>query len=113
MLSEIKGMPLVIFDYNLSRSPGGLMHFLIQVNPISLQRVCRGRGIVRFEVEMEVIPVIHELDRGVLLVCEFQMKYLTSRPDACVKVLVMELERQSDLGSVDVYGCGQIRSTKL
>ena len=47
------------------------MHVLHQVNSISFQRVCRSRGIVRFKVEREVFPLIHELDRGVLLVYEF------------------------------------------
>jgi hypothetical protein len=64
-------MPLIVFDDELYRSPGSLMHVFHQLNPISLQRICRSRGIVRLKVEVEVFPPIHELDRGVLLVYEF------------------------------------------
>ena len=55
------------------------------MNSISLQRVCRSRGIVRFKLEVEVFPLIHELDRWVLLVYEFQVKELAARPNTCVK----------------------------
>jgi hypothetical protein len=75
-LSEVHRMPLIVFDDELSRSPFPVthavsLHVLHQVNPISLQRLCRSRGIVRFKVEVEVCPLIHELDGGVLLVYQF------------------------------------------
>ena len=60
-------MPLIVIDDELFRSPGGLMHFLHQLNPISFQRICRSCSIVSFKVEVEVFPLIHELDSGVLL----------------------------------------------
>jgi hypothetical protein len=50
---------------------------------------------------MEVLAPIHKLDGGVLLVYEFQVKELTARPNTCVEVLVLELERQSDLCGVE------------
>jgi hypothetical protein len=64
-------MPLVVFDDELSRSPGGLMQVLHKANPILLQRVCRGLDIVCFKIEVKVFALIHKLDRGVLLVYEF------------------------------------------
>jgi hypothetical protein len=70
-LTEVQGMPLIVFDNELLRSPSGHMHVLYQMNSISLQRVCRGRGIVRFQIEVEVFPLIHELDRGILFVYKF------------------------------------------
>ena len=69
--AKVQRMPLIVFDDELSRSPASLMNVLHQVNPISLQRICRSRGIVRYKVEVEVFSLIHELDRGVLLVYEF------------------------------------------
>ncbi len=69
------------------------MHVLHKANSTSLQRVCRGRGIVYFKIEVEVLALIHKVDRGVLLVYELQVKELTARPNTCVKVLVLELER--------------------
>ena len=86
-------MPLIVIDDELFRSPGGLMHFLHQLNPISFQRICRSCSIVSFKVEVEVFPLIHELDSGVLLVYEFQVKELATRPNSCVEVLVLELDR--------------------
>ncbi len=64
-------MPLIVFDDELSGSPGSLMYVLHKANPISLQRVCRGRGIVCFQIEVEVFALIHKLDRGILLVYAF------------------------------------------
>ena len=98
--AEVQRMPLIVFDDELSCSPGGLVHVLHKANPISLQRVCRRHGIVRFKVEVEVFALIYELDGGVLLVYEFQVKELAARPNTCVKVLILELERQSHLGGV-------------
>ena len=79
------------------------MHVLHKATPISLQRVRGARGIVCFKIEVEVFAPIHKLDGGVLLVHEFQVKELTTRPNACVKVLVPELERQSHLCGVKTY----------
>src|SRR5436190_20613289 len=99
-------MPLIVIDDELFRSPGGLMHFLHQLNPISFQRVCRSGGIGRFKVEVEVFSLSHELNSGILLVYEFKVKELAARPNSCVEVLVLELDRQSHLGGVKTYGCG-------
>src|SRR3989442_10141301 len=35
-------MPLIVFDDELSRSPGGLVHVFHEAHPVSLQRVRRG-----------------------------------------------------------------------
>jgi hypothetical protein len=85
-------MPLIVFDNELACSPGRLVHVLYKVYSVCLQRGRRGRGIVRFEVEMEVLAFIHELDRGVFLVYELEVKELTARSNARIKVFVLELE---------------------
>ena len=59
--------------------------------------------LVCLEIEVEVLALVHELDRGVLLVREFQVKELTPCTNAGVEVLVLELERQSDLRRVETY----------
>ena len=74
-------MPLIVFDDELSRSPGGLVHVFHEAHPVSLQRVRHGRDVVCFKIKVEVSALIHELDRGVLLVDEFQVKELTPQPE--------------------------------
>ena len=59
-------MPLIVFDDELACSPGRLVHVLHKAHTVSLQRGRRGRGIVRFKVEVEVFAFVYELDRGIL-----------------------------------------------
>ena len=93
--------------------PGSLIHVLHEANPISLQCVGRGRGIVCFKIEMEVPAPIHKLYSGVFLIHELQKTDLTPRPYTCVEILVLELERQSDLGGVETNSSGQVRGPLL
>ena len=69
--AEVQRMPLVIFDHELFCAPGSFMHVLHKTNPISLQRVCGGLGIVCFKIEMEVLAAINKFDRRVFFVYEF------------------------------------------
>lgn len=49
------------------------MHVLYQGNSIFPQGFCRSRSIVGFKVEVEVAPLVHELDRGVPLVARLRV----------------------------------------
>jgi hypothetical protein len=44
-------------------------------------------------LEVEVFALIDELDGGVFLVRELEVKEVTARSNACVEVLVLELQR--------------------
>src|SRR2546430_1136497 len=112
-LTEVQGMPLIVLDGELPPFPSGFMHVLHQAHAVSLQCVSRRRGVVCLPIEVEVVALLHEGDRGVLLVDEFEVKELTPSPDTGVKVLVLELERQSHLRGVEAYGCSEIRRPLL
>src|SRR5260370_25460075 len=102
-LTEVQRVPLIILDGELSRSPGGLVHVLHETDSVSPQRVRCGLGILRLEIEVEMFARVRERDGGVPFVREFQVKDLIPRPDSRVEVLVLELERQSDLRRVETY----------
>ena len=85
-------MPLIVFDDELACSPRRLVHLLHKAHSVFLQRGRRGRGIVGFKVKVEVFAFVHELDRGILLVYELEVKELTARPNARIEVLVLELQ---------------------
>src|SRR5688572_11717243 len=74
-------MPLIILDDELARSPRGLMNVRVQMHPVSPQRVRNRRHIVGFEVQVEMIALLHKRDKWILLVDQFEMKHLTPRPN--------------------------------
>ena len=88
-------MPLIVFDDELSCSPGRFLHVLYEVHSISFQRVCFGGGIVRSKIEVKVLAFVHEVDRRVFLVNEFEVKDLIACANARVKVLVPKLDRET------------------
>jgi hypothetical protein len=82
-------VPVIVLEANSLVPQAASCPFFTRPNPISPQRV---RGVVRFKKEVKLLARIHELDREMPLVDEFQVKELTARPNTCVKVVVLELE---------------------
>src|ERR1700682_4885398 len=73
-LTEVQGVPLVVPDGELCRSPGGLVRVLHEEDALLLERVGRSPGIVRFKIEVKVLAPVYNPDRGVLLVRELQVE---------------------------------------
>lgn len=106
-------MPLIILDDELARSPRGLMNVPVQMHPVSPQRVRNRRHIVGFEVQVEMIALLHKRDKWILLVDQFEMKHLTPRPNTRVEILVLEFERAAQLRGVEAYGSREVRGSQL
>jgi hypothetical protein len=69
--TKVQGMPLIVFDDELSCSPRGVMHVLHQANSVFLQAGRHRRHIVGLKIEVEMFTFIDKLDRGILLIYEF------------------------------------------
>src|SRR6266508_2645877 len=113
LLTKIQRVALIVLEGELSRAPRRIVHVSHQSHSVSLQRVGGGPHVIRPEIEVEVIPLVHELDRRVLLVDELEVEDLLARPDARVEVLVLELEREPDLLGVEPDRLAQVRRAQL
>src|SRR4030095_15773415 len=74
VLTKVQGVPLVVFDDELSCSPKRVMHVLHQGNSVFLQAERRSCHIAGLKIEVEMFTLIDKLDRRILLVYEFQVK---------------------------------------
>jgi hypothetical protein len=53
IFTEVQGMSSIVFDNEVSCPQTVSRTSFNKANPISLQRICRGRDVVYFKIEME------------------------------------------------------------
>jgi len=68
IFAKVQRVALIVFYGELACSPGGVMYIFHQRNSVVLEFGGRRRGIVGHKVEMEVLALIHKLDRRIFLV---------------------------------------------
>jgi hypothetical protein len=94
ILAEIQRMALIVLDDELPGATRRVMDVPDQADPVPPARLCRGVGVVGFEVEVEVFARVGESNGRILLVDELQVKKLIACPDAGVEIRVLEDQGQ-------------------
>src|SRR5690349_2973483 len=82
---------------HFARAPGRLVHILKKPQAPFLQLESRAVDVVDGEIEMEMLAVAREGDRGIRVVDPLEVERLAPGADAGVEILVAEGELEAEL----------------
>jgi hypothetical protein len=112
-LAEVQRVPLIVFYDELAGSPVGIVHVSYERDTVTLYPFGGCDCVAGFEVEMEVIAVVDDLDRRVFAVDELEVKELIAGADTGVEILELEVENQADFFGIELDRLVKVRGSQL
>src|SRR3954465_5076466 len=97
-------MTLIVMDDDLPFIPRRFVDVFHQLHTICLELGGEVHYAVSLKVEVEVFAFINIWDRRIFLINKLQVEDLTPSSDACVKISVIELDREPQLLGVEADG---------